>query len=95
MMIQNIKSKECKVEKKKNLDHVTEDLKQIYQQKRNYCLDTGKEETSTIKIKYSEFRRASKKFCSLLMQTNANVKNTPTQKEVENFWKEIVRKSPT
>jgi len=94
-MVQNIKSKERKIEKKENMDQVTEDLKQIYQQKRNDCLDTGKEDTSTIKIIYSEFRRACKKFCSLLRQTNANVKYTPTQKEVENFWKEIVGKSPT
>jgi hypothetical protein len=56
MMAQNMKSKECKIEKNENLDHVTEDLKQMYQQRRNDCLDTGKEETSTIKIKYSEFR---------------------------------------
>jgi hypothetical protein len=94
MMEQNFKGKECETEKKENLDRVTEDLKQMYQQRRNDCLDTGKEETGTIKIKYSEFRRACKKFSSLLRQTNANVKNTPTQKEEENVWKEIVGKSP-
>jgi len=38
------------------------------------------------------FRTACKKFCSILRQTNANVKNAPTQEEVENFWKEIVGK---
>lgn len=53
-MTQNMKSKECKIEKKENLDQVTEDLKQMCQQRRNDSLDTGKEETSTIKIKYSE-----------------------------------------
>lgn len=51
MMTQNMKSKECKIDKKEILDQVTEDFKQ---QRRNDCLDTGKEETSTITIKYSE-----------------------------------------
>jgi hypothetical protein len=47
-----MKSKECKIEKKENLDEVTEDLRQMCQQRCNDCLHTGKEETSTIKITY-------------------------------------------
>jgi hypothetical protein len=73
------------------LDQVTEDLEQLCQQRRSDCLDTGKEETSSY-YENKIFRTDCKKFCSLLRQTNANVKNAPTN-EVEIFWKEIVGKN--
>jgi hypothetical protein len=50
----------------------------------------GKDKTSTVKIKCLE--HTARNFTNFLRQENTIVRNTPTKKEIENFWKEVFGK---
>ena len=60
-------------------------LNKKFQQRRSGLLDTGKDKTSTIKIK-------CKKCYNLLIQKNTYIKKAPTKQDIETFWKEIFGK---
>jgi hypothetical protein len=75
------------MEKKENLDRLTEKVKQKVQQRCNNCLDTETNKNNTIKIKCLEQTARNLQ----PSQANTNIKNASKKEEIENFQKEIYR----
>jgi len=91
---QNIKRtrllKKYNIEKKENLDQVTEVRKQKVSARMQRLSRYRKRQNQYYQNKL--FKTDGKKFCNCLRQTHSNVKNAPDKEEAENFWREVYRK---
>ena len=75
------------MKEEKNLDQVTEELKQKVSAKAQQFSRHKKRQNQYYQNKI--FRTDSKKFYNPLRKKNTNVKNAPTEEEIQKFWKEI------